>query len=283
MALAVISRPVKHLAVVVVVVAGCGFSVAPGEGGGAGAGPDAATELPPGPPNPDAPIAPPPPLPLFAASNQMLYELDVDLETTSLIGPIAEPGGPPFDVDGLALHGTRLIGLSAGGGELIAIDPATAQVTSRITLTPAAAYGGLTVVPAGALETGAVVFAGSGDDGKLHRIDPVTGAVTMVGSFGGGLRFFTDLAWIDGAGLYATLQLGVCADVCLAAIDSTTGAASVFRSNLTGVGANLFGLSGYRAQLWALNNAGPVLTVDRTTGVLALAFDPLIAWTEAAQ
>jgi hypothetical protein len=228
----------------------------------------------------DAPPAPP--LRLLAASNQMLYELDVDLDQAALIGPIAGLG-EVFGVDGLALYGSVLLGISSGGGELITIAPASAAVTARIALTPAGSWGGLTVAPAGELGATPVVFAGNGDDGKLHRIDPATGAVTEVGSFGNGHRFFSDLAWVKDAGLYATLHDGSCSDVCLAAINPTTGAATVFRSNLSGTGANLFGLSGYRGTLWAFNSAGPVLTVDRVTGLLTLAFDPLIAWTEAAQ
>lgn len=259
---------------------GCGFTVS-GEGdfgaGSVDASIDSTTVT------TDAATDPPVPLPLFAASNQMLYKLDVDIEQTMLIGPIAETAASPIDVDGLALYDTQLIGVTPGGTELITINPATAAVTARTTLAPVGKWGGLTVAPAGQHESSAVVFAGNGDDGKLYRINPATGAVTMVGSFGAGLRFFSDLAWVKGAGLYATLTAGVCADVCLASINPTTGVATVFRSNLMGVGANLFGLSGYRDQLWALNSAGPVLTVDRTSGVLALEFDPQIAWTEAAQ
>ena len=57
----------------------------------------------------------------------------------------------------------------------------------------------------------------------------------------------------------------------------------IIRSNLTGIGANLFGLSGYRDRLWAFNSAGPVLAVNQTSGSMTVEFDPLIEWTEAAQ
>ena len=57
----------------------------------------------------------------------------------------------------------------------------------------------------------------------------------------------------------------------------------MFRTNLTGASASLFGLSGYRDRLWAFNSAGPVLAVNQSTGLLTLEFDPVIQWTEAAQ
>ncbi len=259
------------------VMAGCGFELAPGAPvGDPASGPDAALTVDAA--SPDATVAV---LPLFAASNQMLHELDVDTKTTRLVGPIAQNAGAPIDVDGLALHGAMLIGLTPGGSELITIDPATANVTARRALTGATSLGGLTVAAAGEIQDDAIVFAGSTD--KLVRINAVTGAVTPVGMFGQGMQFFSDLAWVKGVGLFATLHMGPCASVCVARINSSTGAATVIRSNLTGIGANVFGLSGYRDRLWAFNSAGPVLAVNQSSGMMTLEFDPLIAWTEAAQ
>ena len=254
----------------------CGFST-PASVGGAGddgttadAGVDAAID------SPITPIA----LPLFAASNQMLYRIDVDQHTSTLIGPIAPTSGAPIDVDGLALYGSTLIGISHGGGELLTIDHDTARVTNQITLSPPNSWGGLTVIPAGDLEATAVVLAGTTSDGRLFRIDPGTGVVGAIGSFTNGYQFFSDLAWVHGVGLFATLQGGDCVDVCFAKINPTTGAATTFRWNL---GRNLFGMSGYHDKLWAFNNAGPVLSVNQTSGVMAIEFDPQIPWTEAAQ
>ncbi len=259
-------------------ISACGFSTSTSSGnsGDDGVAPDAsvdaAVEI-------DGAVVPVN-LPLYAASHQMLYQIDVDVKTSKLVGPIKPIGTNPVDVDGLALYGQKLIGISDGGGSLITIDLGTAAVTAAIPLTPAGPWSGLTVIPAGDLEATPVVLAGTQADGKLYRIDPTTGVVTMIGPFTGGYRFFTDLAWVHGSGLYATLTAGDCADVCFAKLDPTTGAATAFRTNL---GTNLYGMSGYRDRLWAFNNAGPVLSVDRTTGVMAVELDPQIQWTEAAQ
>ena len=267
-------------ALLTVLVSACGFSSPGGSGGGGGGGdddptPDASVDA----AEPDAGGEAPVNLKLYAASNQMLYRLDVDLKTSTLVGPIG-PTGDPIDIDGLALYGHTLIGITDGGGNLISIDKDTGLTTSTLTLTPLGAYGGMTVIPAGELEQLPVVLAGLANDGQLHRIDPATGFVGAVGSFGSGYRFFSDLAWVKGAGLYATLTGGNCQDVCFAKIDPTTGAATVFRSNL---GTNLYGLSGYRGKLWAFNSAGPILSVNQTTGLMAIEFDPQVPWTEAAQ
>ncbi len=260
----------------------CGFSTAtstpPGGDVGVTAdasidvGGDAAVDI-------DAPVQPVA-LPLFAASKQMLYRLDVDQHTSMLVGAITPPGATAIHVDGLALLGTALLGITAGGDELLTIDHDTAAVTGRVMLTPMNTWSGLTVIPAGDLSAKPIVLAGTTSDGKLYRIDPATGVVGMVGSFGGGMKFFSDLAWVHGVGLFGTLTGGSCMQVCFARIDPATGNATVFRSNL---GSNIYAMSGYRDKLWAFNNAGPVLSVNQTTGVMAVEFDPAIPWTEAAQ
>lgn len=267
-------------AALLVILSACGFSSPADNGGGGGGGddgttPDASIDA----AVPDAPDEAPVNLKLYAASNQMLYRLDVDLKTSTMIGPIG-PSGDPIDIDGLALYGHTLIGITDGGGNLISIDKDTGLTSSTMALSPVGSWGGMTVIPAGDLETTPVVLVGLANDGKLYRIDPATGFVTAVGPFTGGYKFFSDLAWVKGAGLFGTLTGGTCADVCFAKIDPATGAATVFRSNL---GANLYGLSGYRGKLWAFNSAGPILSVNQTTGLMAIEFDPQIPWTEAAQ
>lgn len=271
----------RGLVALTITISACGFSTPASNGGGGGGGggddgtsPDAAIDT--APDAGDAPVN----LPLFAASNQMLYQLDIDAHTSTLIGPIEPPTGGPIDLDGLALYGHTLIGISDGGDQLMTIDRTNAAITSTMTLMPSNTWAGLTVIPAGDVQATALVLAGSPSDGKLYKIDPATGAVTAIGPFGGGFKFFTDLAWVHGAGLFATLQGPSCSDVCFAKIDPLTGTATAFRTNL---GTNIYGMSGYRAKLWAFNNAGPVLSVNETSGVMAIEFDPQVPWTEAAQ
>jgi len=271
-------RSGRCAALLAVLLPACGFSSSGSQGGGGGddvPAPDASVDG----AVPDAPDEAPVNLKLYAASNQMLYRLDVDLKTSTLIGPIG-PTGDPIDIDGLALFGHTLIGITDGGGNLISIDKDTGLTSSSIALSPQGAWGGMTVIPAGELEAQPVVLAGLANDGKLYRIDPGTGLVGAVGPFTAGYTFFSDLAWVKGAGLFGTLTGGNCADVCFAKIDPATGAATVFRTNL---GANLYGLSGYRGKLWAFNSAGPILSVNQTSGLMAIEFDPQIPWTEAAQ
>ncbi|MFN0248522.1 MAG: hypothetical protein ACKV2T_16640 [Kofleriaceae bacterium] len=258
-----------------IAASGCGFQVSsstPGSDPDAGSGSDSA---------PDAPDTDAAPIErkLYAASDTMLYELDVDLKTAALVGQIAT-GSTPFDVGGLAFDGTNIIGLSDDGSELLIIDPSTAAVTARRAISPAGTYYGLTVAPAGEAGPTAVVFAGA-TGSKLVAIDQASGAATTVGTYGGGMIFYTDLAWVNGVGLFITLQSGSCSPRCFAKLDHTTGVAAPIRYNLT---ANVYGLSGYRGMLWALHHEGAVTLVNQTNGLMTnLGFDPNIPWTEAAQ
>ena len=226
--------------------------------------------------------APPIALPLYATSNQMLYSIDVDTQLPTLVGPIGDAVEPAITVDGLALLGTNLIGITHGGGQLITISRTTGAVIARKTLSPVNFWIGMTVIPAGELGPDPTILVGGSSDGSLFRLDPATGQVTPVGSFKNAYELFSDLAWVHGAGggLFATLHSGDCASVCLAKIDPATGTATPLRKNL---GTGLVSLSGYRGALWGFNNAGPLLDIDKTTGATAIKFDPAIPWTEAGQ
>lgn len=261
-----------------VALCGCGFQVATNATSDAAPGGDAGGD---GSSPLDAPPTdtPPPQHKLYAASQTTLYAIDVDTMVAARVGVIMM-GATTFDVGGLAFDGTNLLGLSDSGSDLLVIDPATAQVTSRRAITPASTYYGLTVAPAGeAGSTTPVVFAGAMGS-KLVRIDPATGAATTMGGYGAGLQFYTDLAWVSGAGLFMTMQAGACDPHCFARIDPATGTATTIRTDLTD---DVYGLSGYRGTLWALDHAGPVRTVNKTTGAMTTMFDPAIPWTEAAQ
>jgi hypothetical protein len=261
----------------ILLLGACGFHPGgdhPATGGGDDVSPDAPTAI-----DPDAPVTSAP-IELYAASMQMLHRIDIDHLTDTLVGPIAEPNGTEIEVAGLAYDGSTLLGLTPAGAAMIRIDPATGTMLSKKNLTPVAKWGGLTVIPAGELEAEPVVLTGNSDDGKLFRINAGNGVVTAVGSFGANLGFFSDLAWVHGQGLFATLQGTACTPVCFAKIDPTTGAATIVRSNVPNL---IYGLSGYRGKLWAFNGDGPLLEVSMTSWLMTIELETSIHWTEAAQ
>jgi hypothetical protein len=225
--------------------------------------------------------APPAPRVLYASSDQSLYALDIDAHTTTLIGTMTDTGGGLISIDGLAWLDGMLIGIPSTGDALVTIDPATAQITKRVALSTQRTYYGLSVVPAGEIHDAAAIFAATSDtSSNLYQIDP-NGAVRLVGSLGNSQRIAGDLAWIHGHGLYATLEGGSCNPQCIATVDTSTGVATPIRTDAPG---DLWGLSGYRGELWTLEGDGTVSTVDLASGALTPAFNGnSVEWWEGAE
>lgn len=222
---------------------------------------------------------------ILACSSGTLYKIDVDQQTTTVLGPI-KAGGTSFSMDAIAGNSNVLYGIPTSVDKLIQIDPASGVVTLSRTLAPSHNYYGLAYAPAGEVAAEGVWFAGTDGGGEtaglaqLYTIDPASGTATAVGPFGGGLEVAGDLAWVHGHGLYGTFYGPTCMQTtCIASVNTTTGTATVLSSSGP---INALSLSGFRGQLWALQNNGAVWSVDATTGNATLAFTTGIAWADAA-
>jgi hypothetical protein len=230
----------------------------------------------------DAAIDAPPPAPyMLACSSSTLYQLDVDAGSATARGPI-KSGGTTYSMDSLAGDPTVLYGIPTSVDSILSIDPSTGAVTHIRALSPQLSYYGFTYVPAGDLGSSAHWLAGTGETsgGSLYSIDPAAGTATSIGSFGNGLYVAGDIAWVHGHGLYATMYGPSCSPTCIASIDPSTGAATVLSTSGPNNGLSM---SGFRGQLWVLDNAGNVWTVDTTNGNATLAFSTSIVWADAAQ
>jgi hypothetical protein len=258
-------------AAAVLLLAACGFHAGAAQPDDT-AGPDA--------PTPDAargaPDASTVDLPLYAMADTVLYAIDVAAPHAAQVADLGET------IDGLAWLGDGLIGIGRSSGRLLSIDPATGTVSGAVSLAPASAWAGLTVIPAGELAPGSprMILASIQGDPALSQIDPATGAVTPLGAFGSGLRFATDLAWVHGHGLYATVDHGSCFASCIVRINTATWAATI---KIGDVQDTVTGLSGYHGSLWALNNQGTVSTIDPDHDTEHVVLTSSIEWSEAAE
>ena len=226
------------------------------------------------PPDVDAPVtsdAPPDTVvvarPLYASSDNMLYRVDIDGHTAVQIGNMGQ------SMDALAFANGMVIGIPSTFDSLMTIDPATAQVVSSVTLSSTHTYWGLTVA-------GTVIYAATDDSSNnLYTISP-TGTVTLVGTFGDSMTVAGDLAWV-GNKLYVSLENGSCDPQCIATVNPATGVATPIRTDAPG---DMWGLSGYRGQLWALRGSGEIDSVDTTTGALTKSFiASSIDWWEGTE
>lgn len=252
--------------------AACGFT---GTMPGDPAAPDAGVA----PTPPDGEVAPtgdaPPEIPpaqLFVASDQDLYTLDLAADTATLVGAI-----PTTRLDGLAFDGANLLGLDEGGASLLVIDPATAQITASRTLDRPGVYG-MTVIPPGELGGNAQPIILAATATSLFRIS-TGGVVTEIGAFSDGQSFASDLAWVAGQGLFATLRDATKTDL----VQLDPASAKTTRTLDTGY-QYIFGLSGFSGMLLGVSGGGYVYRIDPATGGSEIEMMQAgMRFTEAAQ
>ncbi len=222
-----------------------------------------------------------PPPRVFASSGQWaalvgstgpsdLYDVPpVPCGTDRLIGHVSTSSGFQPLITDLAMRPAGTL-WAIGFDSLYRIDPATATATS---------VGALGVGGANALAidaNGVLYGAGNtpgilGTPGLFFRVDTVTGAATVIGSFGSGWSSSGDLAFGPGGQLYATSSTS--SGDALVTVDTTTGtatpvnaSASIGFTNVWGlklVGLELFGLTSSQAN----SSSGALIAIDLSTGI----------------
>jgi hypothetical protein len=205
---------------------------------------------------------------VYAHSGTNLFRLDVDTMTVTDLGAFSfrEADG----VTPITGRGMTDIAVNAAGDlygctqvALFTVSPSSLVATKVADLS--GAFMGLTFAPVGFMEPDREVLVGVTRDvtNSLWRIDHVTGASTLLGSFGNGWAASGDVVAILHDAMYATLvKDGVDH---LARVNPATGAATVLGA---AIGTNrLYGVGYWGGVLYGFNSEGKVVTIDRQTGV----------------
>ncbi len=223
---------------------GTGGGISVGSGGGGQGGSDEIAEV-------------------FGHSPGTLYRLDPTTKTVTVVGDFQGCS----DVIDIALDkASNLYGTTFGG--LYEIDKATAQCTQI-------ALGGypnsLSFVPEGTVDPIAEALVGYvGSD--YVRIDTSTGAVTTIGSIGGGYASSGDIVSVKGGKTLLTVTGGGCAD-CIIEVNPTTGAL-VKNYGQLGYGA-VFGLAFWAGSAYGFSDAGQLFEVTFVNDVLMTSLIPI--------
>lgn len=212
-----------------------------GTGGMGGTGGDGGFNFPTdgGTPDPELPGE------VFGHGPDRLYKLDPYTKEVSLVGYFEGCG---VDVIDIALDkDSKIFGTTFGG--LVAID----KTNAKCTLIQNGSYpNSLSFVPAGTLDPNNEVLVGY-QNATYVRIDTVTGAVTTVGSIGGGYASSGDIVSVKGGGTYLTVTGNGCND-CLIEVDPKTGA---LIKNWGAVGyENVFGIAFWAGSVYGFNSSG---------------------------
>ncbi|RMH37513.1 MAG: hypothetical protein D6689_20975 [Deltaproteobacteria bacterium] len=237
------------------VAAGCAPSVMPGAGAAdAAPAPDAAAPAPDAARRPDAAV---PPAEMYVHTADQLFVIDDREFALTLVGPFGLDGSESGMTDIAVTPDGTLYGITET--RLFTIDRATGAAT-YVADVPGVSNVGLTFLPDGAL-------LATDAAGGVRRVDPATGAVTEIGSFGGGYATAGDLVAVADGTMFAVSDEGPNGDEhdnnVLLTVDTATGAATPVGP--IGFGG-VFGCAVANNKVYAFTRAGEVIEIDPATG-----------------
>jgi hypothetical protein len=210
--------------------------------------------------------APPPPTPsaevneVFGHSSDTLFRLDPKTNAVTTVGMFSGCG-PVIDI---ALDEASTF-YAASYTALYTVDKKTAACTQIATGTYP---NSLSFVPKGTVDPNVEALVGY-QDADYVRIDTKTGAITKIGSLGGGLTSSGDIVSVKGGKSYLTVKGTKACNTndCLVEVDPATGALVKNWGSIEH--HNVFGLSFWGGNVYGFDDTGELFEV--TFGATQLA------------
>jgi streptogramin lyase len=188
---------------------------------------------------------------MYAQSASQLFVIDPASLKVSLVD-VFHPNAPDINDIAVTPDG-RLYAVSIN--DLYQVNPKTAELT-HVTKVEGSANVALTFEASGTLLS-------SDKTGMLRRIDPKTGTVTVVGSYGANLGASGDLVAIKDGTLFGVNDVNATSNNQLLSINPATGAAKIIGS----IGyARVWGLAYWKGTVYGLTKQGDLLAINPKTG-----------------
>jgi hypothetical protein len=189
---------------------------------------------------------------VFGHSASTLYKLDPDTKAVTVIGD--------FDgctsVTDIALDESSNL-FATTNNALYTVDKATAKCTQ---VAKGSYPNSLSFVPKGTVDPSAEALVGYVDSDYI-RIDTKTGAMSKIGSIGGGMKSSGDIVSVKGGSTYLTVKSNSCND-CLIEVNPTTGA---LVKNWGAIShKDVFGLAFWGGKVYGFDNGGALFEVTFT-------------------
>jgi hypothetical protein len=211
---------------------------------------------------------------IYAHSNSDLYTVDPDTLQISHVGPFIWPASIVDDVmtDIAVDHDGNITGVSFD--KVYSVDHLTVMCTYLAPLTEQ--FNGLSYVPSMAIDgtPGNDVLVGATLAGDLWRVDPTTGATTLIGNYNGGFTSSGDIVSVDGFGTVATAKSTGQNDV-LVRIDPTSGTATLIGD--TGF-IDIWGLGYWKNKIYGFLSTDQFVIIDPMTGAGTLVTTATVNW-----
>ncbi len=208
------------------------------------------------------------PAEVFGHSGPQLYRLDPDTKGVTVVGTFAGCAGSVIDIaldESSNMYGTTFSGL-------FAIDKSNARCTK---IADGTFPNSLSFVPKGTLDASKEALVGYVRD-KYIRIDPVSGAITDVGSLGDArLESSGDIVSVINGPTYLTVKsVGGdtrCANAdCLVEVNPQTGAIKANLGMLVGK-KDVFGVAFWAGAIYGFADSGSLFQVVINGGSLSIA------------
>jgi len=215
---------------------------------------------------------------VYAHTSDALYRVDPDTFQVTEVGPFQWPGAADQMTDIAIDKDGNMIGLSFDA--VYQVNPDTAAAT-LLSGSLGGSFNGLSFVPAEAVGgTGDdVLIASRNSDGKIFRIDPMTGAATPVGDMGHGYASSGDIVSVKGFGTVATVTGGGTSDLLVKLAPVTFDATPIG----TGTGVtSIWGVGFWKDKVFGFAEDGRFVLIDINTGVATTQSTASQAWWGAA-
>lgn len=213
---------------------------------------------------------------VYAHTASTLYKVDPDTLQVTMVGDFNWGSVGSDQMTDIAIDKTgQMLGVSFS--RVYRVDPDNAT-TTLLSNSLSGTFNGLSFVPAAMLgQTGDDVLVGTqNSDGKVFRIDPMTGDANEVGNMGAGFSSSGDMVAIEGFGTVQTVPSLSAGGDQLARLAQGTFAATTI-GNGTGF-SQIWGVAFFKSKVYGFTNGGAFLLIDPNTGTGTMVSNNGIEW-----
>ena len=215
---------------------------------------------------------------VFAHTSSTLYRVDPETLAVTLVGDFVWSSGSDEMTDIAIDQDGVMIGISFTS--VYRVDPMTAHAT-LLSSGLDGDFNGLSFVPGDQLgnpEAADVLVATRDVDGRVFRVDPMTGHTTPIGDMGPGFSSSGDVVSVSGWGTAATAN-GFPQDRLVRLTPVTFSAQAI--GGATGYG-DIWGVGFWKDRVYGFTETGSFVLIDPATGVASLVGSSGQRWWGAA-
>ncbi len=187
---------------------------------------------------------------VYGHSADTLYKLDPKTNNVTVVGKFTGCSA----VTDIALDENSNVYATTNGG-LYTVDKTTAACSQ---IAKGSYPNSLSFVPKGTVDPNSEALVGYVDSDYI-RIDTKTGAISNIGSIGGGMRSSGDIVSVKGGATYLTVKSNSCND-CLIEVDPATGAMKKNWGTISH--QDVFGLAFWGGKVYGFDNGGELFEVS---------------------